>query len=331
MENFRDYVVRWREQAARTFAEVIKVEEIVENGIKSGKIVSQTALKATTQVLQNGSGNIGGKKRRGDVATVVSASRTYVQDNPPQHYFHSQTPQYPVPYSPYPIFSAQPIVLPSYPQWRAPIPQNHPPPLQIHQNTARIPSRRRPQYKKGNRAKDEFTPIGESYASLLQKLRTLNVLSPIEIKMLNPLLRNLDYSQHCAYCFDAPRHNIDRCWYLERAIQDLIDTHRIIVESPTGPNINQNPLLRHTETNMLEMMNGCKEVAVPYKTILKVGTGMENSANVVDLTKTVPLGVERMSEKLSPSNTPILIVKGALENAWAHQREARLVAPRGLS
>ena len=54
---------------------------MVENGIKSGKIVSQAALKATTQVLQNGSGNIGRKKRREDVATIVSAPRTHVLGN----------------------------------------------------------------------------------------------------------------------------------------------------------------------------------------------------------------------------------------------------------
>ena len=62
---------------------------MVENDIKSGKIVSQTALKATTQVLQNGSGNIGGKKRREDVAAIVSAPRTHVQGNSSQHYFPS--------------------------------------------------------------------------------------------------------------------------------------------------------------------------------------------------------------------------------------------------
>ncbi|KAH0686158.1 hypothetical protein KY289_016921 [Solanum tuberosum] len=126
--------------------------------------------------------------------------------------------------------------------------------------------------------------------------------------MSNPPPRNLDYSQHCTYCSDAPGHNIERCWYLKKAIQNLIDTHRIIIENPNGPNINQNPLPRRTETNMLEMMNGCEEVAVLYKPILKVGTGMENSANVVDLTKMVPSGAERTSK---------------------NQREARLVVPRG--
>ncbi|XP_015075903.1 uncharacterized protein LOC107020089 [Solanum pennellii] len=360
-ENFREYAIRWREQAARvkppmkesemidvflqaqepdyfhyllsavgkTFAEVIKVGEMVENGIKSGKIVSQAALKATTQVLQNGSGNIGGKKRREDVATIVSAPRTHVLGNSQQHYFPSQAPQYSVPYTPYHVFNAQPIAPPSYPQWRSPTPQNHPPPPQVLQNTIRIPSRPRPQYKKGNGVKDEFTPIGVSYASLFQKLRTLNVLSPIERKMSNPPPRNLDYSQHCAYCSNAPGHNIERCWYLKRAIQDLIDSNRIIVESPSGPNINQDPLPRHTETNMLEMMKGHEEFASPYKPILRVGTGIEKSANVVDLTKMMPLGAENVLEKLSPSNTPILTVKGALEDVWASPSKAKSFVPKG--
>ncbi|XP_015068680.1 uncharacterized protein LOC107013234 [Solanum pennellii] len=61
-----------------TFAEVIKVGEIVGNDIKSRKIVSQATLNVTKQVLQNGSGNIGGKKRREDIDIVVSMPRTYV-------------------------------------------------------------------------------------------------------------------------------------------------------------------------------------------------------------------------------------------------------------
>nr|XP_025884532.1 uncharacterized protein LOC112940501 [Solanum lycopersicum] len=201
-------------------------------------------------------------------------------------------------------------------------------PPQVHQNTARIPFRTRPQYKKGNDVKDEFTPIGESYASLFQKLRRLNALSPIERKMSNPLPRNLDYSQHCAYYFNARGHNIERCWYLKRDIQDLVDSNRIIVESPSGPNINQNPLPTHTETNMLEMMKGHEEFASPYKPILRVGTGIEKSSNVVDLTKMMPLGAESVFEKLSPSNTPILTAKGALEDVWASPSKAKLFVPK---
>ena len=77
---------------------------MVENGIKSGKIVSQAALKNTTQVLQNGFEKIGGKKSREDVDTIVSAPRTHVLGNSPQHYFPSQAPQYSFPYTPYHAF-----------------------------------------------------------------------------------------------------------------------------------------------------------------------------------------------------------------------------------
>ncbi|KAG5590508.1 hypothetical protein H5410_041022 [Solanum commersonii] len=122
-----DYFHYLLSAVGKTFSEVIKVGEMVENGIKSGKI---------------------------------------------------------------------PILAPSYLQWRAPLPQNHPPPPQIHQNTIRIPFRPRREYKRGNGAKDEFTPIGELYASFFKKLWTLNVLSPIERKMSNPPPKNLDYSQH---------------------------------------------------------------------------------------------------------------------------------------
>ena len=61
---------------------------------------------------------------------------------------------------------------------------------------------------------------------------------------------------------------------------------------------------------MLEMVKCHEEFASPYKPILKVGTGIGKSANVVDLTKMMPLGAESRLEMLSPSNTPFLTVKG---------------------
>ena len=64
---------------------------------------------------------------------------------------------------------------------------------------------------------------------------------------------------------------------------------------------------------MLEMIKGHEEFPSLYKPILKVVTSIEKSANVVDLTKMMPLGAESRLEKLSPSSTPILTVKGALE------------------
>ncbi|XP_070014861.1 uncharacterized protein [Nicotiana sylvestris] len=87
-ESFREYGFRWREQAARvdpptkesemvdyffqaleptyfshlvsaigkSFNEVVKMGGMVEEGLKSNKIMSYSAIKATTQAIQNGTG-----------------------------------------------------------------------------------------------------------------------------------------------------------------------------------------------------------------------------------------------------------------------------------
>ncbi|XP_070009740.1 uncharacterized protein [Nicotiana sylvestris] len=99
-ESFRNYAIKWREQTARVkppmdnhelitvfleaqepdyfqnmmfamgrpFAEAIKIGEMVENGLKTGRIVSQAALKATTQAIQNGSGSFANRKKRDEGA-----------------------------------------------------------------------------------------------------------------------------------------------------------------------------------------------------------------------------------------------------------------------
>ena len=66
-----DYFPHLLSTIGSTFAEVIKVGEIVENEIKSGKIISQAALKEITQAIQSGAGSFGGKKRKEDITTVV--------------------------------------------------------------------------------------------------------------------------------------------------------------------------------------------------------------------------------------------------------------------
>ncbi|PHT55512.1 hypothetical protein CQW23_03998 [Capsicum baccatum] len=101
-ENFREYVIRWREQAARVksqiteskilevfiqarnetyyqyllpafgrpFIEVLK-GEMIEDRIKTGHIVNFATLKTTTQAIQKGSGSVGGKKNGEDASGIV--------------------------------------------------------------------------------------------------------------------------------------------------------------------------------------------------------------------------------------------------------------------
>ncbi|XP_070039860.1 uncharacterized protein [Nicotiana tomentosiformis] len=103
-ESFREYGLRWREQAARVnppmeedemvkyflqaqeptyfghlisamgkpFNDVVKIGEMVEEGLKSSKIMSYSAIRATTQAIQNGTRSLLGSKKKDDVAMVVS-------------------------------------------------------------------------------------------------------------------------------------------------------------------------------------------------------------------------------------------------------------------
>ncbi|XP_070023431.1 uncharacterized protein [Nicotiana sylvestris] len=86
-------------------------------------------------------------------------------------------------------------------------------------------------------------------------LRQLGMLNSIEPKLPNPPPRNLDRSVSCEYCSGALRHDMEKCWKLKTTIQELIDTHRIEVQAPEAPNINQNPLLAHQEMNMIEIVH----------------------------------------------------------------------------
>ncbi|KAM3232585.1 hypothetical protein P3L10_017944 [Capsicum annuum] len=159
-KSFREYAIRWCEQAAgvkppmkeskivevfiqaqdktyyqhllpalgKPFIEVLKMGKMIEEGIKTGRIVSFAILKATTQAIQKGSKSVGEKKNGEDAsATVVGQQK---RSRRPRHrhsqaqtqvysqalHNHSQKSLYSVPPHPYPVYNAQPHVRPpSYP------------------------------------------------------------------------------------------------------------------------------------------------------------------------------------------------------------------------
>nr|XP_033516779.1 uncharacterized protein LOC117281082 isoform X2 [Nicotiana tomentosiformis] len=167
-ESFRQYAIKWREQVARvkilmddhelitvflqaqepdyfknmmstmgkSFSKAIKIEEMVENGLKTHKIISQAVLKATTQAVQIESDNFSDTNEK-DEETMMTirwrngprrTSQRYEQphqvfDDFPEHYYPPQNPQYSITPLQY-VF--QP---PRHPRRRAPAPQNlHQPP-----------------------------------------------------------------------------------------------------------------------------------------------------------------------------------------------------------
>ncbi|KAK4710016.1 hypothetical protein R3W88_004529 [Solanum pinnatisectum] len=130
----------------RPFHLTIKIGEMVESGLKIGRIVSQATIKATTQAIQGGSG----------ISSLASGSRgaqrnsncpyppVQGQSSYPQHYY-LYVPQYPVSPYPYTVFNAQ-----SY----------------------------------GHKRK--FTSLGKSYSNLFQKLMKIGVIESIPPYRLNP-------------------------------------------------------------------------------------------------------------------------------------------------
>ncbi|XP_070008207.1 uncharacterized protein [Nicotiana sylvestris] len=59
----------------KSFNEVVKMGGMMEEGLKSSKIMSYSAIKATTQAIQKSTGGVIGKKNKEDVATIDSGPR----------------------------------------------------------------------------------------------------------------------------------------------------------------------------------------------------------------------------------------------------------------
>ncbi|KAM3288370.1 hypothetical protein P3S67_021800 [Capsicum chacoense] len=235
-ETFRDYAIRWCEQAARVkppmkeskivesfiqaqdetyyqhllpalgkpFIEVLKMGEMIEDGIKTGLIVSFATLKVTTQAIQKGSGSVGGKKEEDTSAIVV---RQQARERGPHHRYPqvqtqvytqasqnlSRNPLYSIPPPSYPIYNAQPNgQLLSYPQWHVPTLQSLPQTPQTYQSPSRPDFWSKPNNEMRQKSRDSFTPIEESYVILFQRLVQQGMITPLLGYTPDPHSRSFD-------------------------------------------------------------------------------------------------------------------------------------------
>ncbi|XP_070056936.1 uncharacterized protein [Nicotiana tomentosiformis] len=78
-----DYFQNMMSAMGKPFAEAIKIREMVENGLKTDRIISQSALKATSQAIQNGSGGLANRKKREEGALMTSVQMGLLQLVPP--------------------------------------------------------------------------------------------------------------------------------------------------------------------------------------------------------------------------------------------------------
>ena len=70
-----DYSHHLTAAMGRPFHTAIKIGEMVKSGLKTGRIVSHAAIKATTQAIQGGSTSFGNRKRKEEVISLASGSR----------------------------------------------------------------------------------------------------------------------------------------------------------------------------------------------------------------------------------------------------------------
>ncbi|XP_015169313.1 uncharacterized protein [Solanum tuberosum] len=301
-ENFQEYARRWRTEGAsvqppldeselskyfiraqegiyfdkmmsmmgQKFAELIKMGDFIEEGVKSGKIQSMVALQAASRAIQSGS--IGGiKKKREDVSAI-----TYQPGGPSHRY--PNNPEIAAHTSYVPVYNTQSHYNPP----RAPAYQNPPRPYvpvqaPIHQNRLAYAPRPRPNPEARNAR--AYTPIAEPYAQLFERLRTAGVLQPVEGKLPDPIPRNFDGNKRCAYHSGVQGHDTEDCYGLKNQIESLI-RRGVIKCTPAPPNVNNNPLPNH-ENREVNIVTLDDEYGTPDYPNIDEADAMTSSAQPV--------------------------------------------------
>ncbi|KAH0678228.1 hypothetical protein KY284_019313 [Solanum tuberosum] len=232
----------------KPFAEAIKIGEMVENDIKSSKIVSQTTIRATTQAIQSGSGNfVNRKKEEGSMMT--SGSR-----------------------------------------------------------------------EQGR--KENFTPIGESYTSLLRKLVQLRLVEPINPYFVNLNARGFDPTVICEYYANTPSHSIENCCTLKRVIEKLIEDKVIEIRNEEAPNVTNNPLPAHNKEHVVGMIDIYEDCEQTYRTKMESRDSKEESSMVLEPIQKATIIVNGASSNFGDSRKLVLYVPGAVK-----RREVPLNGP----
>ncbi|XP_070029815.1 uncharacterized protein [Nicotiana sylvestris] len=303
-ESFREYAVKWREQASwvkppmdeveivtvflqaqeadyfqnmmsamgKPFTKAIKIGEMVENGLKTGRILSQYTIRATSQAIQGGSGGIAKGKKKEETSMAASGVRKY---RTPRSLFPERTPQHYYPHQdmayarhPYTVMNAQSYVRPQQQAYRnqAPFPRNQPP-YQNHYNP-RPPQNNFPPREPPKRP--NFTPIDESYSSLFPKLVQMGLLQPVPQTRQNPASPAYRAGARCAYHSGAEGNDTDDCWTLKRAVENLIEQRKIVLRDEDVPNVTNNPLPAHNNGQVIGMIYEDKEFDPILKAIIVI-------------------------------------------------------------
>ncbi|XP_019241375.1 PREDICTED: uncharacterized protein LOC109221353 [Nicotiana attenuata] len=265
----------------KPFAEAIKIGKMVENGLKTGRILSQSAIRATSQAIQGGSGGVAKGKKKEETSMAASGARKHrtprslFSERTSQHYYPHQGVAYAP--QPYTVMNAQPYVRPQQQANRnqAPFPRNQPP-YQNHYNP-----------------------------SLHKTISTL----PVPQTRQNPASPAYRAGARYAYHSGVEGHDTDDCWTLKRAMENLIEQRKIVLRDEDIPNMTNNPLPAHNNGPVIGMICEDKEFDPALKDIIAIAD---------DVVLYVPRGRKEKQMTLSPprrfqlnKTTQIYVPKGA--------------------
>ncbi|GAU10257.1 hypothetical protein TSUD_418800 [Trifolium subterraneum] len=227
-ESFKEYAQRWRELAAQ-IRPPVEEKELCKLFLHTlspffyEKMVGIVSRSFTEMV------EMGMCLEEGHVSAITPTSQPQMTQAPP--------PQYPHPYQqPYP---QQPQIRPQTPQQ----PYNYP------NHTQRNPP---------------FDPIQMKYADLLPALLAKNFVQtrpPPPVPAVLPTWYRSDLT--CAFHQGAPGHDVERCYALKKAVQELI-RNKVLSFKDENPNVRNNLLPNHGSS--VHFIQSCQETS----TILSV-------------------------------------------------------------
>nr|XP_016457951.1 PREDICTED: uncharacterized protein LOC107781725 [Nicotiana tabacum] len=309
----------------KPFAEAIKIGEMVENGLKTGRILSQSAIRATSQAIQGRSGGMDKGKKKEETVMAASRGRRYPDHKPvfsertPQHYYpHNDMAYAP---SPFAVMNAQPFGRPQPQANRNPPPfQRNQPPYQNQYNPRPTQNNFRPREPS---RRPNFTPIGEPYSTLFPKLIQMDLLQPIPQNSQNPEYPAYQRGVHCAYHSGAEGHSTDNCWTLKKAVENLIEQGKMVLRDEEAPNVTNKPLPAHNNGPVIGMICKDKEFDPALKAIIAIAdTERKPKATPKqekggEKTKTVKIELEKKveakAEMAPPKNEVLYILRGRQE------------------
>ncbi|XP_070022116.1 uncharacterized protein [Nicotiana sylvestris] len=242
-ESFREYAIKWREQASR-----------------------------------GGSGGIAKGKKREEAFMAASGTRrnytprSLFSKRDPHHYYpHQDLANTPQPYS---VMNTQPYV--RQPQQanrsQAPPPRNQPP-YRNHYNPQLPQNNFRPQEPP---RRQTFTPIDEPYSTLFPKLVQMGFLQPVPQTRQNPASPTYRAGVRCAYHLGAEGHDTNDCWTLKRAVENLIEQGKIVLRDEEVPNVTNNSLPAHNNGPLIGMICEDKEFDPTLKAIIAIVDAEKN-------------------------------------------------------